>query len=251
MTAPEHARTILRDELRHEADAGFPLLSKIPATHIVQFVDYYSSLALSQQAALIDALVRTQLGEEPGYAPQLEIEQMRNVFGRPGPFVGGWRYTDIRFLHKMPGIAEFGGVDNWLRHYSGLALLPRRDLLPDTANFTPARAPLLRKLVGAVLKSMGFNGSRSSGEMRYVSSDGSIFGCDFGARMGQLRWQCSRGEPLAEQAKLGYRASAYETIWHLRSDWDYLTEENAERCVALLPILIERKSALEDRLAMR
>lgn len=247
----EQSRQILREELSAEASAGFPLLSKIPATHIVQFVDYCNSLEPTQQAALIDALVLAQTGDEPGYTPQPEIEQMRAVLRGPGPFVGGWRYTDIRFLHQMPRIPEYGGVDNWLRHFSGLALQPRSDLLSDTANFTPAKAPLLRKLVAAALAPIGFKASRFAGSNRYLSDDGVLVDCDFGARCGQLRWRIARGARRATHTLLELQWQCWEKSWCLPSDWNYLTEQNAERSVALLPTLIERTIALEDRLAMR
>ena len=33
---------------------------------------------------------------------------------------------------------------------------------------------------------------------------------------------------------------SYGGLWHLRGDWDVLTEENAARSVATLPRLIDR-----------
>lgn len=46
----------LRDEMQREADAGFPLLSRIPATDVIRFLDYVDDLDPGRRAVLLDQL---------------------------------------------------------------------------------------------------------------------------------------------------------------------------------------------------
>ena len=104
----------------------------------------------------------------------------------------------------------------------------------------PAKAALLRKLVKASLTGAGFAPSVFSGGLRFLSPAGILVDCDFGSRMGQLRWQVAAGATRPTHGLIELRWMSYEELWHLRGDWDVLTEENAARSVATLPRLIDR-----------
>ena len=69
----------------------------------------------------------------------------------------------------------------------------RATLLPDPAAMVPAKAALLRKLVKAALTKAGYAASVFSGGLRFLSPAGILVDCDFGSRMGQLRWQVAAG----------------------------------------------------------
>lgn len=233
-------QAFLKGEFASEAAAGFPRLSRVPATNVFQFLDYFDSLAAPSRDDLLDALsIAASLNDGADIRPfSPAVERMRTVLAAPGPLSGGWRYTGVRFLESVPRHAEFGGIDNWLGAYTGLALQPRADLLPETRSFVAAKAPLLRRLVTAVLTRRGFAPTRLGGAMRYLASSGVLVDCDFGSRMGQLRWLSATGAIKATHGLVELRWFSYEGLWGLRSDWDYLTEENAERCIEVLPSLI-------------
>ena len=231
------------EELTREATAGFPLLSAIPATGVVRFLDYFESRneagreRLLHDLALLAAFAIQRRGERP---QAWAVDRMRTALDAPGPFTGGWRYSDVRFLANADRIHRVGGRERWLQDCSPQSLQPRTDLLPDPAAMVPAKAALLRKLVKASLTGAGFAPSVFSGGLRFLSPAGILVDCDFGSRMGQLRWQVAAGATRPTHGLIELRWMSYEELWHLRGDWDVLTEENAARSVATLPRLIDR-----------
>ena len=62
--------------------------------------------------------------------------------------------------------------------------------------------------------------------------------------MGQLRWDVATPATRAAQPHPGLQFTSYEKLWGLRSDWDYLTEENAPRCIERLPALIDETARM-------
>jgi hypothetical protein len=241
MSADADPRTaLLRRELAKEADAGFPHLSTIPATGVVQFVDYCGDLDAKHRAALLDDLARHAACyvDRVAKPPSAAIDRMRAALKGPSEFVGGWRYTDVRFLASVPKIPQFGGMEAWLRSYGARAQQPRADLIPDTEKLVPAKAPLLRKLANAVLEGGGYESTAMGGSMRYLSADRTLVDVDFGSRLGQLRWSVALGAMKATHGLVELPFFSYEGFWGLASDWDVLTEENAQRCVARLPALV-------------
>lgn len=238
----------IRRELQAEIDAAFPHLKRIPATNVVQFVDYVDDLGAKHRVHLVDELAQRAasfLSRVPSTEPSPEIERMRAALRGPGEFVGGWRYTDVKFLAMVPKIPQFGGMDAWLAQYGARSLEPREDLIPDIAAFVPAMAPLLRKLCKDTLAREGFAATPMAGSMRYLSGD-VLVAIDFGSRMGQLRWSVATGASKPTHGLVELPFLSYEAIWGLRSDWDVLTEENAARCVAVLPSLIRETLRLRE-----
>jgi hypothetical protein len=144
----------------------------------------------------------------------------------------------VRFLATVPKIAQFGGMEAWLSTFGARALQPRTDLIPDTASFVPAKAPLLRKLVRAALSADGYDATSMAGGMRYLSDTRTLVDMDFGSRIGQLRWSVALGATKVTHGLVELPFFSYEGLWGLGADWDVLTEENAARCVAVLPALI-------------
>ena len=236
----------VRRELAREAAAGFPLLSAIPSTGAVAFLDYVGRLDEGDRERLLHdlALLAAFAFERRGERPRAEaVDRMRGVLAAPGPFTSGWRYADVRFLAMVDRIDGLGGRERWLQDCSPQSLEPRRDLLPDPAAMVPATAALLRKLAKAALTEAGYAASAFAGGLRFLSPGGILVACDFGSRMGQLRWQVATGATRPIHGLVELRWVSYEGLWSLRSDWDVLTEENAGRSVAILPRLVDRAVA--------
>jgi len=234
------ASDALKSALASEFDAGFPHLARIPATHVVQFLDYVGDLDAKHRVLLRDELLAQAAAYAGGTsqpAPAPAIDRLRAAMRGPGEFVGGWRYTDVRFLAMVPKVAQFGGMANWLAMFGARAQEPRADLMPDRTSFVPAKAPLLRKLVKEAFKGGGFDASAFAGGLRFLDGD-TLVDLDFGSRMGQIRWSVATGATRATHALVELRFMSYEGIWGLRGDWDMLTEENAARSIALLPGLV-------------
>jgi hypothetical protein len=235
------ARAYLRKQFEHAADSGFPLLARIPATQVVRFLDYFASLAAADRADLLDALADCAASLLNGRAwPETAARQrLLDVLvpRGPGTFVGGLRYTDVKFLAGVPRL--FGSMDAWLGRYSDLARRARADLLPDPARIEPARAADLRKRVKAVLRERGYAASACYGSTRFLSPDGILVDCDFGSRLGQLRWSVLVGAERPDLPMHGHRWISYERLWSLSSDWDYITVENAPRSIEALPGLVD------------
>jgi hypothetical protein len=248
---------LLRADFGDEYEAGFPRLRRIPQTKVVQLLDYFSALHSEDQSALLDALaVRASVlfNLRPGasFPSAPAFDRYWNAVTSQGPFTGGYRYCDIKFLASIPQVPEFGGYEGWIQKYqkpwvSELALTPREDLLPDMTCLKPAKASLLRRLVGTVLKGHGFMPEMTRGaEHKYVSSSADTVRVDFGSRMGQVCYGVS-----AVRGDTRIIMMSYESLWGQPGGWDYLTEENAARALDLLPELVEHLIKLTERIASR
>ena len=240
----------LRNELAAEADAGFPRLRRIPQTKIIQFLDYFAASNAGERSALLDALavraaIRLQPGTASGFPPAPAWDRYWSTVNSRGPFSGGFRYSDVKFLAMVPKIKEFGGYEGWIEKtqrswISALALQAREDLLPDLGCLVPAKAPDLRKLVKSTLLARGFTAVATKGaEHEYVHPSGLPVHVGFGSRMGQLYYW------VGDLRSHG--ALSYELLWGQPGGWDYLTEENAARSIELLPELIESLTRLFER----
>jgi hypothetical protein len=245
---------LLRTELSAEADSGFPRLRRIPKTKVVQFLDYFADLNPGDRSELLDALaaraaVLIHPGPASGFPPAPAFDRYWNAVNSRGLFSGGYRYCDVKFLASVPRIKEFGGYGGWIENHqrpwvSERALQPREDLLPDLGLLTPAPGPELRKRVKEALQAGGLTAAVTKGaEHQYVHSSGAVVHVDFGSRMGQLcYWVRAAGDPAS------FRGLSYESLWGQPGGWDYLTQENAARSVAVLPELIDYLARLPERM---
>src|SRR5262249_42423592 len=134
------------------------------------------------------------------------------------------------------------------RDVAALAMQPRADLVPDKNDIRPAKTPLLRKRVDAVLGPLlPEKEKQKGGDCLYSGRWGNGVASawvDFGSIMGQLRYGVS---VTNTPHTIRMRRVSFEALWFQHGGWDYLTEENAERCIALLPELIEYLVHLADR----
>jgi hypothetical protein len=257
---------LLRAEFAEEAAAGFPRLKRIPHTSIFSLLDYYDSLNNAQHQALLDGLARfgsdlffpreakagqarvAEMEAHPGFGPYYKSMNSSPAFRT------GLRYTDVKMLvamSKCKEVQDEGGIEGFYanRATSNLAMQPRSDLLPDKSDIRPAKSPLLRKIVDAVLKPLlpekekqGGGNFLYSGPLGSGEADVAV---DFGSIMGQLRYGVSvTNTPHTIPMRLLY----FEALWFQHGGWDYLTEENAERSIALMPELIQYLVRLADRI---
>jgi hypothetical protein len=245
---------LLRAEFGEEAEAGFPRLGKAPHTRVVQFLDYFAGLSGEDQSTLLDALAsrasvlfNLSLGASFPSAPA--FDRYYNAVTSQGPFTGGFRYCDIKFLASVPKIREFGSYEGWVEKHqkpwvSELALTPREDLLPDMSCLKPAKTRITRKLVREALENNGFKGESSRGaEHSFVSPKGDLLRIDFGSYMGQLCYGVS-----SKRGETRIMRMSYESLWSQPGGWDYVTEENVRRVVTLLPELANDLIRLTERI---
>src|SRR6266851_982519 len=256
---------LLRADFAEEAAAGFPRLKRIPCTTIFSLLDYYDSLNNAERQALLDGLARfgsdgffpreaivgqarvAEMEAHPGFGPYYK------TMNSSGEFRSGLRYTDVKMLvgmSKCQEIQEAGGIEAFYRNLAvaDLAMQPRPDLLPDKNNIRPAKSPLLRKLVDATLRPLlPEQGKQAGGNLLYSGPLGSGVASvwvDFGSIMGQI---CYGVSVTNTPHTIRMRRLSFEGLWFQHGGWNYLTEENAEQSIALLPELIEYLVRLADR----
>jgi hypothetical protein len=261
----EQIVSLVRDYMHAEAEAGYPLLRRIPSTHATFCFDYLENISPHERAELLDARARINaLGLLFTPAAQKEIVQLVN--SNPallryrdarmhGPLAMGLRYQSIRMAKATLNDAQSVAMMQQTR--STLGYVPRDDApVPvvndaDVTRLHPARAPQLKKLVKPLLQ--GLLGARQEklpgGTMKY---DGALDGTplnvriDYAARDTQMIYAVSIPDPERKVAVIG---TTYEHWFGMGGGWDYLTEENAETSVGLLPELLRRLLALRNQVA--
>ena len=234
----EQIVSLVRDHMHAEADAGYPLLRQMPSTRATVCFDYLESISPTEREELLDARARiTALG-----------------FGR-GPLAMGLRYQSIRMAKAM--LSDSVSVAMMRQTRSTLGYVPRDDApVPlvndaDVTKLHPAKAPLLKKLVKPLLQSLlGAKEEKiPGGTLKY---DGDLDGTsvkvriDYAARDVQLIYSVSIPDPERKVVLIG---SSYEHFFGMGGGWDYITEENAEASVGLLPELLHRVVALRNEVA--
>jgi hypothetical protein len=256
--------TLLRAELAEEAASRFPRLRRIPQTDIIWFLDYFAGLGEAEREALLDALTDSAaLAFGPPTMPILN--QRGTVDAPPGlasmvearncpAAMWGTRYTDLKMLSANPSMREPGGYhESWRARLTPLHFQPRPDLLPDIREMKAAKAPLVRKLVKTALtESLGVRVEKMPGGVNKFT--GRCGDCDvtvrvdFGGMLSQLGYtvtlKSTAGQPLALQI-------SYERLWATTGRWDYLTEENAPRCIAFFAEQLAYLADLTQRLMCR
>jgi len=261
----EQIVSLVRDYMHAEADAGYPLLRQIPSTRATVCFDYLESISPAEREELLDARARvTALGFVLTPVGQQEIVQLvnsnpamvkyRDVMLR-GPLAMGLRHQSIRMAKAMLSDAESVAMMRLTR--STLGYVPRDDApVPlvndaDVTRLHPAKAPQLKKLVKPLLQSLlgAKEEKMPGGTMKY---DGDLDGTsvkvrvDYAARDVQMIYSVSIPDPERKVVMIG---SGYEHFFGMGGGWDYITEENAEASVGVLPELLRRVVALRNEVA--
>jgi len=252
---------LLRAELEKEAASGFPRLRRIPQTDIIWLLDYFDGLAAAERETLLEALAdsaamafgppsmpvlnaRGTVNIPPGMAPMIEARQ------RPGG-MGGTRYTDIKMLCADPSMRDPAAYHpSWRTHLTDLHFQPRPDLLPSLDHLKAAKAPLLRKLVNAAFpKSLGWQKEkRPGGVIKCIGRCGKYEASlmvDFGGMLSQFGYTLTLRNP--EDHSPVFIQLSYERLWGTSGRWDYLTEENAPRCIAFFAEQVAYLADLGER----
>ena len=238
---------LLRTAHREEAAAGFPRLKRIPKTEIIWLLDYFSTLDAAEQDALLDALARfgsrmfspqddsgreyQELLDLPAYAKYEEA--------RRGPAAHcGTRYIPVKSMDSyMRDPNNFLGIRSEL---TPLNFQPRPDLVPNPDCLKAAKAPQLRKLVDESFRRL-LAPDKKKVEKEKLAGGACVYpgvignsrvrvSVDFGSRMGQVCYHVGVVNPAG---KLQFPC-IYEYLWGAAGGWDYLTEENAPRCIDFL-----------------
>ena len=251
---------LLRADFAEEASAGFPRLRRIPCTYFIRFLDYFASLDPAAQDALLDGMARFGSAVFFPDAGHADYEARRqhpavrrfDAMLQSADFNGGYRYVDVRSLCMVAKTSELGGLNGWItsRGFSGLALEPREDLLPELRYLQPPKPAALRKLVDTAFRKLfaAEKISAGGGNWRYTGSLGDnplTVWLDFGSQVSQLRYGVTVENPAHT---IRVVRVAYESLWLHHLGWDYLTEENAERSVDLLAEHVVHIAGLADRI---
>jgi hypothetical protein len=127
-------------------------------------------------------------------------------------------------------------------------------LLPDPERLRAAKAPLLRKLVHATFtESSGWSTeSLPGGVSKCVGRRGDtevIVRIDFGSTLSQLGYTVTLKNVRDES--LIFAQLSYERLWDAAGRWDYVSEDNAPRCVAFLAEQVAHLADLGGRLSGR
>ena len=238
---------LLRAAHREEVAAGFPRLKRIPKSEIIWLLDYFSTLDTAERDALLDALARfgarmfspqdesgreyQELLDLPAYAKYEEA--------RKGPAAHcGTRYIPVKSMDSY-----MRDPNNFLEIRSELTPLnfqPRPDLMPNPDCFIAAKAPQLRKLLDESFRRL-FAPDKKKVEKEKPAGGACVYpgvvgnsrvrvSVDFGSRMGQVCYHVGVVNPAG---KLQFPC-IYEYLWGAAGGWDYLTEENAPRCIDFL-----------------
>jgi hypothetical protein len=249
--------------LAQEVEAGFPLLSRIPSTGIVQFLDNFATLEPADRMSLLDALARiAALNFFPAPLIARAHEQFRTTDStvirfyrgmQSGDFAYGLRYLDVRMARAA--VRDPETMAHMARTRAALDFQPRDDLPELLVSSTPlrdiqtVRAPQLRKLLNPMLlKRLGAKPQkRLGGELVYEGMIGDIplrVSIIFSNIYAQMHYAVTWS--VRERALLAQRFN-YEIMWGSNTGWDYLTEENAARSIDLLDQLLLRLARLFER----
>ena len=252
----EKILSLIRDQLHEEADADYPLLRRIPSTRATACFDYLEGISPADREELLEARARVAaLGFV--LSPPTQQEILRLVNSNPalvkyrdamssGPLTMGLRYQSIRMAKAVLNDAQSVAMMQQTR--STLGYVPRDDApVPlvndsDVTKLHPAKAPQLKKLVKPLLQSLlgAKEEKMPGGTMKY---DGALDGTpvkvrvDYAARDVQMIYAVSMSDPERKVAVIG---TGYEHFFGMGGGWDYLTEQNAEASIGLLPELLRR-----------
>jgi hypothetical protein len=254
--------TLVRAELAQEVDAGFPVLSRIPSTGIIKFLDNFATLGQADRMSLLDALARiAALNFFPAPLIARAYEQLRTDSAiirfydsmQSGGFAYGLRYLDVRMARAA--VRDPESRAQMARTRAALDFEPRDDLPEVLVGTTPLRdiqtirAPELRKLLNSMLlQRLGAKPQkRPGGELVYEGMIGDIalrVSIIFSNLYAQIHYAVTWS---ARDRSLLAQRLTYETLWGTNTGWDYLTEENAARSIDLLDQLLRRLVQLVER----
>jgi hypothetical protein len=256
---------LVKATLVEEADAGFPRLSLCPSSYTIKFLDCLATLEQPDRDALLQSLAR--IGGGRFFIHQRELMEQVRALAMDDPatrryraamqfplYTMGMRHEGLRMTKAI--LNDPMSVAMLAQARAKLDFTPRDDLPaalvpdPDWARIIPAKAPLLRPMINKAFKEMFATEKKKlpGGETVYSGLFENTLinvGIDFGSRMHQLRY----GVGIPDDSKTIFTSRldyTYEGLWAASTGWDYLTEENAERSIALLCDFVARLVRLRN-----
>jgi hypothetical protein len=246
----------LRAEFVAEQEAGFPLLTQVPDTRVIRFLDHFAGLGRDSQAALVEILVEWSSHNLLGTQPNPCYERYQKATAFPD-HVGGLRYTDVNLLSGLAKDANHGGLLGFFQSQGikGLALEPPRSLVTDFADLVPVGVPALRKAVNAKLAKLFAPKLTDIGSEMWLY-EGVLHNCQvklriqFSGRMGRPQMSYST-ELRGTGCSIESPNFCFESMLGVGfGRWNYLTKENADRSLSVFIQLIERIARLPARLPL-
>ncbi|MGI8906813.1 MAG: hypothetical protein ACR2IE_10020 [Candidatus Sumerlaeaceae bacterium] len=240
-----------RAEFEAEHVSGFPVLSRVPDTHIRISLKQFGKLDQATQYLLQSAValkVSDYFSPEWGNTklPESELAVWESFFQST---------RGVSVLDELP-LKLLKNAAGWQRseheHIRKQVMFPMSDeLLARLDHVTTAKAADLRKLIkqvfeerfGLVPKKLG------GGDWEYRTSEGEaspvVVKIDFGGTWcQQLRYEIDLHRPGWQLYRLNY-----ERLFGFGSgDWDYITEETAPQAINLLAELVEYVRRLPERM---
>lgn len=223
-----------------EKTSDFSTLRRIPSTSVRRFLAFYRSLTPADRARWTNLRLK--------HLPFLFLtnwkfeycqEDKQWLRQRADEIVGhfwGWKTWGLRDLKGAIGFAKSN------RYSINIDWIPSK-AVKWLQNTPTAKANLLRRLIKPALKEeFGLSAeNRGGGEWGYGRSDenGSILiSIDFGSMGSQLRYDVNiQNKKLHVEAK----RLTFETIMGVTcTGWNWITEDDADKCVLLLIELIKR-----------
>jgi len=263
----EQIVSMIRDHMQAEADAGYPLLRRIPSARATACFDYLEHLSPAAREKLLEARARVAALAFV-LTPAAQHEILRLVNSNPalvkyreatvqGPLAIGLRYQSLRMAKAVLNDAQSVAMMHQTR--STLDYVPRDDApVPlvndaDVTKLHPAKAPQLKKLAKPLLQRLLDTGEEKmpGGTMKY---DGGLDGTpvkvrvDYAARETQMTYAVSIPDPERKVVVIG---TSYEHFFGMGGGWDYITEQNAEASIGLLPELLRRLVTLRNEVKRR
>lgn len=244
----------LKAEFADQIESGFPLLTGLPNTQVVRFLDQFATLGREARDELVSVLCEWSSHNLTSEPPNPIYERYVQVTAFPEQR-GGYRYTGVPLIAALVKEQGSAALADFLRAQccSELAMQPSPNLVADDADLTPIGIPKLRRLVkkvftdrfSAVVTDLGSEILRYDGE-----ADGTRLRIEirYSGRITRpqldYRVEIRRGDFVVAPPKL-----SVESIFGLGAGgWNYLTIGNAERNVALLGERIVWLAQLPGRL---
>jgi len=262
----EQIISLIRDHIQAEVDDGYPLLRRIPSAHATACLDYLESIRPAERDALLQARARVAA---LGFLliPPAQQEILKLVNSNPalvqyreamskGPLAMGLRYQSIRMAKAVLNDAQ--SVVMMQQTRATLGYVPRDDAPvplvndPVVTNLHPAKALQLKKLVKPLLQMLlgATEAKMPGGTMKYegaLDRTPLTVRVDYAARDVQMIYSVSIPDPEHKIAVIG---TCYERFFGIEGRWDYLTEENAEESIGLLPDLLRRLLTVRKNVRM-
>lgn len=253
---PETVIAFLSEKFEAEERTGFARLSKVPETHVWQFLEYYRGLG-QEEAHLLKQWKAKRAAAffiaQPFTTLVTESEALAyNRCGNALACMGDYRFMSLKLLKMAVGYcrSEHPRVKAQLQAFQ----MPE-EVVKWVDGFSTCKAPELRRLVKAAFQSrFGLRPEKQGGGVwlyrRPEASSPFEVEIDYGGTWGQqLRYWVHVHEPRLNTT---FKRLTYESLLGAGvGDWDFITEAGADQAVALLTDLVAEVAGIPAQLAAR